>query len=195
MMERLAEQITARLISAHIIEAEDQEMYQFGVVQLLYQVSFFAFALAAGLLLKVVPETVLFLVAFFSLRPYAGGWHASTQGKCTLISYGIATVALVSFRLMPEAALLPLSIGQILIGTAAIWRWAPMENPSKLLDAAEIAHYRRYARVITGLLAAATVFTVAMQWTRVGYAVSTAVFLCAVLVALGLVQKTRYLSS
>ena len=125
MMERLAEQITARLISAHIIEAEDQEMYQFGVVQLLYQVSFFAFALAAGLLLKVVPETVLFLVAFFSLRPYAGGWHASTQGKCTLISYGIATVALVSFRLMPEAALLPLSIGQII----PVSCWMPQRSP------------------------------------------------------------------
>lgn len=195
MMERLAERITARLISAHIIDAEDQEMYHFGVVQLLYQVSFFAFALAAGVLLKVIPETVLFLVAFFSLRPYAGGWHASTQGKCTLISYGIAAIALVSFRLMPEAALLPLSIGQMLIGMAVIWRWAPMENPNKLLDAKEVVHYRRYARVITGLLAVATVFSVAMQWTRMSYAVSTAMFLSAVLVALGMVQKTRYFSS
>lgn len=195
MMERLAERITARLISAHIIDAEDQEMYHFGVVQLLYQVSFFAFALAAGVLLKVIPETVLFLVAFFSLRPYAGGWHASTQGKCTLISYGIAAIALVSFRLMPEVALLPLSIGQMLIGMAVIWRWAPMENPNKLLDAKEVVHYRRYARVITGLLAVATVFSVAMQWTRMSYAVSTAMFLSAVLVALGMVQKTRYFSS
>lgn len=195
MMERLAERITARLISAHIIDAEDQEMYQFGVVHLLYQVSFLAFALAVGLLLKVIPETVLFLAAFFGLRPYAGGWHASTQGKCTLISYGIAAIALGAFRLMPEAALLPLSIVQMLIGVAVIWRWAPMENPNKLLDAEEIVHYRRYARVITGLLAVATVFTAAIQWTRMSYAVSTAMFLSAVLVALGMVQKTKYLSS
>ena len=91
--------------------------------------------------------------------------------------------------------MLPLSIGQMLIGMAVIWRWAPMENPNKLLDAKEVVHYRRYARVITGLLAVATVFSVAMQWTRMSYAVSTAMFLSAVLVALGMVQKTRYFSS
>ena len=195
MMERLAERITAKLISTHTIDSEDQEIYQFGVVHLLYQIFFVAFALAGGLLLKVLPETVLFLVAFFSLRPYAGGWHASTQGKCTLISYGIVAIVLSSFRLMPEAALLPVSIGQMLIGLAAIWRWAPMENPNKPLDTEEIVHYRRYARVITGLLAAGTAFTVAMQWTRTGYAISTAVFLSAVLVALARLQKTKYLSS
>ena len=195
MMERLAERITLKLISTHTIGSEDQEMYQFGVAHLLYQVSFFVIALVAGLLLKVLPETVLFLVAFFSLRPYAGGWHASTQGKCTLISYGIAVIALCSFRLVPDAVLLPVSVGQVLIGLAAIWRWAPMENPNKPLDAEEVTHYRRYARIITVLLLAATVFTAVMQWNRIGFAISTAIFLSAVLVALGMVQKTKYLSS
>lgn len=194
MMERWAERITAKLIYTHTIDADNQEMYQFGVVHLLYQLFFFAFAFAAGLLLKILPETVLFLVAFFSLRPYAGGWHASTQGKCTLISYGITAIALFAFRLMPEVALLPVSIGQMLIGAAVIWRWAPMENPNKPLDAEEIVHYRRYARVITGLLAVAVVLTVAVQWTQMSYAISTAIFLSAVLVVLAMVQKTQYFS-
>lgn len=195
MIARLAERITASLISTHTIDSQDQEMYQFGVVHLLYQVFFFAFTLATGLLLRVIPETVLFLLAFFSLRPYAGGWHASSQGKCTLISYVIAIIALCFFRLMPETVLLPVAVGQMLVALAVIWRWAPMENPNKPLDAEEIVHYRRCARVITGLLAVGVVFTVAMQWTRMGYALSTAMFLSAVLVALGMVQKTKYLSS
>lgn len=169
-------------------------MYQFGVVHLLYQVFFCGFALAAGLLLKVFPETVLFLLAFFSLRPYAGGWHASTRGKCTLISYGIVAIALLAFRWMPEAVLFPVTIGQALIGAAVIWRWAPMENPNKPLDAEEVAHYRRYARMITGLLTAVTAFAVVMRWAHIGYAVSTAMLLSAVLVALAMVQKSKYRS-
>ena len=195
MIARLAEKITASLVSSRTINAEDQEIYQFGVVHLLYQIPFFAFALVIGLLLKVLPETALFLLAFFSLRPYAGGWHASTQGKCTLISYGITAIVLCVFRLIPDAAVLPISVGQMLLGLAVIWRWAPMENPNKPLDAEEIVHYRRYARVITGVLAAGMILTVAMHWNRMGLAVSTAIFLSAVLVAMELVLKIKYFSS
>ncbi len=195
MMERLAERITSRLISSQIIQSEDIEMYQFGVVHLLYQAFFCGFALVAGFLLKVLPETVLFLLAFFSLRPYAGGWHASTRGKCTLISYGIAAIALLAFRLMPEAALLPVTIGQALIGAVVIWGWAPMENPNKPLDAEEIAHYRRYARVISGILTAVTAFATVLQWSHLGFAVSTAMLLSAVLVVLAMAQKIKYRSS
>ena len=70
-----------------------------------------------------------------------------------------------------------------------------MENPDKPLDAEEIVHYRRYARGNHRVLTAGMILTVAMHWNRIGLAVSTAIFLSAILVAMELVLKIKYLSS
>ena len=86
MISKLASQFTDKLLSNGTIDAEDKELYNYGIFMLISHLLFFIVSCVLGLVLKCLLEGIIFYVAFMLIRGYAGGYHASSESKCEILS-------------------------------------------------------------------------------------------------------------
>ena len=120
------------MIKEGIISAEDREIYLFGIKELFSQIFTYSIMLGIGAAFGMLMETIVFLVVYMSLRVYAGGYHASTQLRCYILSFGMVIAALMLIRVtnVPETIAL---IGIILMG-GLIYFMAPSGHKNKPLS-------------------------------------------------------------
>ena len=87
MIGRGAKWTVNRLVAHRIIDLDDVEIYQFGLESAMLKAVHYASMLLVGLLLGMLPETIVFLIVYATIRAYAGGYHADTRGVCYLLSW------------------------------------------------------------------------------------------------------------
>ena len=146
MFHRATDKIVEQLTISGIIQSEKKELYRYGVNQLFNNLFSIATFLIISILLKGIAEASVFLLAYFPLRVYAGGFHASTAFRCWILSSGLlATVLLiVNYVSIPPIwydLFACLSIGVIVIMT-------PVEDSNKPLDEMEIRVYKKRAVIV-----------------------------------------------
>ena len=86
MIGKLSSKISDLLIRKSVIDSEDQELYVYGFFILLSQILYFIIAVIFGIIFNVLLQSVVFYIAFQFIRKYAGGYHASTEGRCEIMS-------------------------------------------------------------------------------------------------------------
>ena len=86
MIVKLSSKITELLINRDVISSENKELYDYGFFILLSQILYFIIALIFGIIFNVLLQSVVFYIAFQFIRKYAGGYHASTEGRCEIMS-------------------------------------------------------------------------------------------------------------
>lgn len=86
MLHKISENITNCLIYRQIVENESREVYQYGLELLLSSIMTTSSILFVACLLDSFGMGVMYLLVSIPLRMTCGGYHASTYGKCYLIS-------------------------------------------------------------------------------------------------------------
>ena len=81
-MEKLAGKLSDHLIVKGVVEAEDRDIYIFGLECLLGSVVQTTVSLVLALLTGVLPQTIACIITFGSLKKWAGGFHAGTHLSC-----------------------------------------------------------------------------------------------------------------
>lgn len=94
-----------------------------------------------GYALKIGPESLIFLMALIPLRMYAGGYHASTRGRCACIS----AVLILIIKYSTLSSLTALILGGIEAGI--LYYLIPVDGNEKLEDI-EREVYRKKGRNI-----------------------------------------------
>lgn len=133
---------------------DDEEIVRRGLEIIAVKIFFAVIIIIAGLLIGCFFESILFTVAFTSLRQYSGGYHADSQNKCFLMSTLMLMISLSiikSVKVWP-ALILPLGIIAI-ISTVYVFVAAPIDTPNKRLDNDEIRVYGKRARIFAAVLA------------------------------------------
>ena len=140
-MTNISERLLGGMIKEGIISAEDREIYLFGIKELFSQIFTYSIMLGIGAAFGILMETIVFLVVYMSLRVYAGGYHASTQLRCYILSFGMVIAALMLIRVtnVPETIAL---IGIILM-SGLIYFMAPSGHKNKPLSENEKKVYKR----------------------------------------------------
>lgn len=94
MLEKISEKITNRLIRKKAISHDDREIYEYGLKQLITALTDVVSIVILGIIFRELSGSVIFLIAFMSLRSYSGGYHASTPAKCYVLTV-LATCAVL----------------------------------------------------------------------------------------------------
>lgn len=139
------------LVSQGIIEEADQEIYCYGFKVLLFNAICILSVTTIGLFLGQLPETVSFLIGFFGMRLYAGGYHAATEKRC----YGLfmMTYLLVCgyISIFPRANIVVWSVIMCLCA-ASVLKFAPIGDKNNWESNAEqFAVFRRRCLLICGM--------------------------------------------
>lgn len=145
-MEEIIENISEKIAGIIYCESQEMEIIIYGVHQTIVMMLNILFAVISGIIWNERLFMAVMFVYFSMLRPYVGGYHAETEGRCLVIS--IALVNLVLFGKRYFALEIPVYIVIWLISMVVIFLWAPIGNPNKELDRLERAFYRKKSQII-----------------------------------------------
>jgi len=166
MSEKLASKLVNLAIGYGVVKEDDEELYLYS-----YQITIeFVFSWASILILSVFLHTflgTLFFMAFYiPLRLYAGGYHAKSFSGCYFLS--IATYLVFCFIEPYVSAYLPIYalIGIVLCLSAVIAYLAPIEDPNKPMELADMKRCEKRARVILFLQVVVIIIMALTPWGK-----------------------------
>ncbi len=133
-MKKIGDFISETLSSDGQIPEEQKAIYSYLFDYIIEALLFDLLVLLFGIFTHRLGMTLCYLVVTIPMRHFAGGFHASTPLKCTILSYGtffiaiFATPALVAW--MNHILWIPIYI-MLWISVLAV---APVDTPNKRLD-------------------------------------------------------------
>ncbi len=171
-----------------IIVDEEREIVRFGLESLEGNLLGIVLTLAVGICFKRVGEAILLWLWMFPLRKNAGGYHAATKIRCVLISAIMLIVAFALFVVVEHTRVF-YGICSMVAG-CVIWTLAPVDNPSKKLDALEHKVYRKRTRI--ALVAEGIFMALALScgWEMPVHSICMAFFIVAVSLFMGILKLT-----
>lgn len=148
MLDRLLSGLVGRQIADGRLKEEDRELYEYAYQLLILQTVNIAVMIAVGIVFSCLLPVLVFAVVYIPLRSFAGGYHASTPGRCALLS---AVMEVSAAWLLRSSIVQRWTLLAFLAAAAAgiiIWLKAPVDARNRPLTAQEEKDYRRKARVI-----------------------------------------------
>lgn len=138
--------ITKWVISSFCeIDAEEQAVIEYGLVQGLYSMCGIGIVLLIGTILEITMESVFFLATLIPLRMYAGGYHASTRTRCAIVSLTLMIGSLGIIRYWEIPLIVSIAIG--LAEAGMLFCIIPIGG-TEPLDKDETKTYRKKGRKI-----------------------------------------------
>ena len=182
-MEQIIDKIIEAMKNSDSL-TDDEEIVRRGLEVIAIKL-FFAIIIA-GLLLGCFFESILFTIAFTSLRQYSGGYHADSQKKCFVLSTLMLVISLSiikSIKIFPQL-ILPLSIITF-ISIIYVFTAAPIDTPNKRLDNDEIRVYGKRARIFAAILTITAAVLCSLNLNALASAVMMGIVMSAYLMLKG----------
>lgn len=136
LLTRLSRKIVNDLTRSDIVKAEDAEIYIYGINQILMYSINISSALIIGLIFGKFFEAAVFIVAYCSLRSFAGGYHAKTPLRCYVFSVIMLIIVLVGIKYLYLTEWMYYVV--LLAAALVVIVLSPVEDKNKPLD--EIDH-------------------------------------------------------
>lgn len=172
MISKLSKLIVKCLLKQSDIKDDEQDLYQYGFFVLLSQILYFIVTFIMGALFGIFWESIIFYVAFQFIRRYAGGYHASTETRCEIMSTLSILACNVVIRLSKtydfQSALLILSAVSVLCVAVL----CPLDTPEKPLSEKEFKYFRKISCLILSAISLVTLISyfVQLKWLQIFFA-------------------------
>lgn len=169
MINNLAKRFADRLLENGSIPEDEQELYIYGLFMLLSSLMYLILACFLGCILGCVLESIIFYVAFQFIRRYAGGYHASTEMRCEILSTLSILACIVVLRLSMtydfQLALLVVSA----VSAVCIAVLCPLDTPEKSLSKKEFKYFRKISWLILSVISLVVIISyfVQLKWLRI----------------------------
>lgn len=126
-------------------EEERNEIIRYGLQSIKSTFAMIIVLSFIGCIFHVFAQSIIFLICFMSLRKYAGGYHADTQGRCYVISTIIFVTAcgVMRYVQMDYDIFLVLQTLNLLLLLLLV----PVDNKNRKLEQWEKEKYGRKARI------------------------------------------------
>lgn len=189
MIVKLSSKITELLINRDVISSENKELYDYGFFILLSQILYFIIALIFGIIFNVLLQSVVFYIAFQFIRKYAGGYHASTEGRCEIMSTLsiLACIVMIWLSRSYDFSLLLFCIS--LVAVLVIALLCPLDAPEKPLSNKELKYFRKISWLILFIIAALIVVSYIFEWSYIFSPCCMSLILESILIIAGKIKQ------
>ncbi|MDE5984715.1 MAG: accessory gene regulator B family protein [Eubacterium sp.] len=190
MINNFAERLTKKLLSSGTITEDDSELYTYGLFILISQMMFFIITAIFGLLLGCLLESIIFYVSFQFIRKYAGGYHASSEGRCELMSTLSILASIVVIRLSKQFDFQMVLLIAAAICAVCIFCFCPLDTPEKPLSDKEFKHFRKISLIILLVIITVIVISYCFELTALLVPCCMSLILESILLTAGKLKKT-----
>lgn len=189
MIGKLSSKISDLLIRKSVIDSEDQELYVYGFFILLSQILYFIIAVIFGIIFNVLLQSVVFYIAFQFIRKYAGGYHASTEGRCEIMST-LSILACIVMIWLSRSYDFPLLLFCIsLVAVLVIAVLCPLDTPEKPLSNKELKYFRKISWLILFIIVALIVVSYIFGWSYIFSPCCMSLILESILIIAGKIKQ------
>lgn len=189
MISKLSCKIVDLLIKQSIIIKAEQELYVYGFFMLLSQIFYFIIALIFGIVFHVILESIIFYIAFQFIRRYAGGYHASTETRCEIMSSLSMILCIAAIKMLSiHEFIIPLLIITT-VAAAGIFSLCPLDTPEKPLSKEEHKYYRKISWSILLIIVAIIAICYCLKCNSILIPCCISLILEGVLIIAGKVKK------
>ena len=188
-MEKLSIRLTNKFIERGIVEKKDREIYKTGLDLIIADIINFSLIIAAGIIAGDFISSCLYIVTFWSIRKYSGGFHAKSYGVCRVVTVGVF-LGVVAAKELITSHLMIYTITFDIITLLTMFWFAPVKHPNKELTETEKKANRLFAILSTSLFCLASVVLSALkiEW---GFVISLNLLAIAVLMYVGMAVNFR----
>lgn len=152
MISKLSEKFANRLFSDQNVTNEERELYVYGFYMILSHLIYLVLAFIFGLIFECVLESIIFYVAFQFIRRSAGGYHASTETRCQIISTLSIFVTVAFISVLRNFDLQTLFLIITIFSAVLIWGLCPLDTMEKPLSKNETVYFRKKSRIILTII-------------------------------------------
>lgn len=148
MISKLSVKLVKILLSNQIDSEDERELYCYGCFIFLSHLLYLALASILGFFLDCFLESVVFYIAFQLIRRNAGGYHASTETACEILSTLLLSASIIIIKL---SIIYDFEVNLLLITSVAsviIYVVCPLDTPAKTLSQKELQYFKIKSRVI-----------------------------------------------
>jgi accessory gene regulator B len=189
MVNKLGKRLTNTLINNNQINESERCLYEYGFFILLSNVIYVTITLILGSAFNIIIESMAFYIAFSLIRRYAGGFHASSEMKCTLITTISIFLCLLCTKLCETNNIQMPILVLTGIATVLIFVLCPLDTPEKPLTKEEYKYFRKISWVILLLIMLAICIGIYFKLEFLMYPCCMSLILESILLVLGKIKR------
>lgn len=195
MIGKLSKLLTIKLISNGKINKNDEELYIYGFFMLLSQAMFFVITCIFGLIIKILLESIIFYVGFQLIRKYAGGYHATTETLCEILTTLSLFFSILIIKLSKIYNFQYIMLLLALVSAFCIFCFCPLDTPEKPLDAKEFIYFRNISWIILLLILSITIVSYIFKFNILFSPCSVSLVLESILLIAGKIKRSHKANS
>ncbi len=177
MYGKIAQKITSSLIKNEIIGSDNRDVYEYSIEIVVSDLIYFTIAILTAISTKSLLETLLFYIGFFSIRKYAGGFHARSYWMCHLLFLANQIGMIIFQAILPKTLLPHITIGITFISVCCIFLFAPVANENRAFTEYEKKKFAILSRIISIFTAlGVSILTIANIQTKYTFVYAFGVF-------------------
>lgn len=185
MISKLSKKIVNQL---NILD-DEQELYEYGFFILLSQILYFIIAIIIGTICGTVFESIIFYIAFQFIRRYAGGYHASTETRCEILSTLsiLACIVVIKLSKTYDIQTVLLIIGAL--SAVCIFVFCPLDTPEKPLTDKKFRYFRKISWLILLAIVVAIIVSYIFKFKIVTVPCCLSLILESILLVAGKIKR------
>lgn len=189
MISKLSTRLTEKLLSSGTISDQDKELYIYGLFMLISHLIFLIITCIFGLVLKCLLESIIFYIAFMLIRRYAGGYHASTETRCEVLSTLSILACIVVIRLSKIYDFQTVLLLITTLSAVCIFVFCPLDTPEKPLSYKEFKYFRKVSWLILLTIVLAIIVSYVFKFQIVTVPCCMSLILESILLAAGKIKR------
>ena len=189
MISKLSNYLTEKLLSNGTIIDEDKELYIYGLFMLISHLMFFIIACIFGLILGCIFESIIFYIAFQFIRRYAGGYHASTETRCEILSTLSILACIVVIKLSKTYDFQTVLLLITILSAVCIFVFCPLDTPEKPLSDKEFKYFRKVSWIILFVIIVAIIISYVFKFQIVTVPCCLSLILESILLVAGKIKR------
>ena len=189
MISKLSAHLTEKLLSNGTISDKDKDLYIYGLFMLISHLMFFIIACIFGLILGCIFESIIFYIAFQFIRRYAGGYHASTETRCEILSTLSILACIVVIKLSKTYDFQTVLLLITILSAVCIFVLCPLDTPEKPLSDKEFKYFRKVSWIILFVIIVAIIVSYVFKFQVVTAPCCLSLILESILLAAGKIKR------
>lgn len=146
MFRKFSEWAVAYAIRLGYIKEEEQEEYTYGLDLIMSIICTDIIMLAIGLIMKMIPQVIIFGFMYKFIRKYVGGYHCDSALTCLISSSTMCLCVLIAIKYLPYN--LGVYIVATVLSIGVLFAISPIEAINKPLEEIEVKVFGKRARIV-----------------------------------------------
>ena len=179
--QRVSSVTTSILYESHQISKQESEIYTYLFSYICNQFLFTTAFILFAIIVHRLPVCLLFLLFFYFLRSFSGGWHASTPMSCMILSIFCYLLCIYIVPFMHSYPLIVCSCW--IISMICLFLYAPADTRHRPISQTRRVYLKKRAHIV--YVCIILIYTIAflLNW----YILLTTLSFCVTITAVGVI--------